>query len=126
MLHCLEVDQFHDSRLVVLSEVRQVGIATNDVVSTDGVSQSEEIEVFGVTDGCRDYLGLDGNELTIGIDDGQQVIKVDIADVFADFVAAGHVTDFLDELATDVHVETRIGQHPTHELRLMADEERNP
>ena len=49
--HCLEVGKFHDSGLIVLAKVCQVGIATDYVVGTNGISLSEQIEVLRVADG---------------------------------------------------------------------------
>ena len=74
--HHLEVGKFDDSRLVILSEVCQVGIATDDVIGSDSVGKCKKIEVFRVADCRRADIGLNGDELTEGIDDGQQVIEV--------------------------------------------------
>ena len=103
--HFLEVGKLHYSGLIVLAKVCQVGIATDYVVGPDGVGQCEKVEVFRVADGCGDDLGLNGGELAEGIDNGQQVVNVLLTDVLSDFVAAGHVADFLYETATDIHVE---------------------
>ena len=83
MHHCLEVGKFHDSGLVVLAEVGKVGIATDDVVGTDGLGQREEVEVLRVADGRGRGLGADDGELAEGIDDGQQVVDVGLGDVLA-------------------------------------------
>ena len=49
--HCLEVSNLYDACLVVLCEVGQVGIATDDVFGANGIGQREKIEVFRVADG---------------------------------------------------------------------------
>ena len=49
--HCLEVSNLYDACLVVLCEVGQVGIATDDVFGANGIGQREEVEVFRVADG---------------------------------------------------------------------------
>ena len=124
--HCLEVGKFHNSGLMVLTEVGKVGIATDDVVGTDGFSQREEVEVLRVADGCGRSLDADDGELAEGIYDGQQVVDVGLGDVLAYLVTGSHADDFLYEAGTDIDVEAHVGKHPAHELRLMADEEGNP
>ena len=66
--HCLEIGEFHDSGLVVLDKVCKVGIATDDVVGTNGLGQREKVEVLGVADGCGRNLGIDNDELAECID----------------------------------------------------------
>jgi len=124
--HCLEVGKFHNSGLVVLTEVGKVCIATDDVVGTDGFSQREEVEVLRVADGCGRSLDADDGELAEGIYDGQQVVDVGLGDVLAYLVTGSHADDFLYEAGADIDVEAHVGKHPAHELRLMADEEGNP
>ena len=111
---------------MVLAEVGKVGIATDDVVGTDGLGQREEVEVLRVADGRGRGLGADDGELAEGIDDGQQVVDVGLGDVLAYLVAGSHVEDLLYEAGADIDVEAHVGEHPAHELRLMADEEGNP
>ena len=106
--HCLEVDNLYDACLVVHCKVCQVGIATDNVVGTDGISQRKQIEVFRVTDSCRSYFGFDGGEQAEGVNDGQQVIDIGLADILADFVAAGYIADFLNKPAADINVEALV------------------
>ena len=121
--HCLKVGKLDDSCLVILSEVCQVGIATDDVIGSYSVGKCKEIEVFRVSDGHRTDIGLNEGKLAEGINDVQQVIEVVRAKIFAYLITVSHIADFLDELCADVNIKAQVCQHPAHEASLMTDEE---
>lgn len=66
--HHLEVGKFDDYCLVILSEIGQVGITADNVIGPNSVSKCKKIEVLGVAYGHRTNVGLNGDELTEGID----------------------------------------------------------
>jgi len=114
--YCLEVSHLHDFGLTMLGKIRQVSIATDNIVGTYGLSQREEVEIFGVADSCSRGLGADDDELAESVNDGQQVVDVGLSDVFADFVATDYIADFLDKAGTNIYIEAHVGKHPTHKF----------
>lgn len=48
--HCLEVGKLNNLCLIVLAEVSQVGITTDDIIRANGICQCKKIEILWVTD----------------------------------------------------------------------------